>query len=291
MLPLWRSPDGHLQSMTTPYSCLFEPWLAADAAHDDLTRALSELLRASQCAAIRLEAMDSHSPATHLLAEAAKNAGRIVLSFDHFVNWYQDVCQLSWQDYLCKRPGALRTTIGRRIKQMRHRCDPDFEVLDGPDDIDAGICAYETVYQRSWKPPEPFPSFNAKLIRAFSASHALRLAILRLDGQPIATQFWIVWQGEATMLKTAYDAFYKKLSPGTTLTAMVLQRLLNEENIRTIDFGRGDDRYKADWATQRRSRVGMVMINPRHPTTWGTMLRHQLGRLLSSRTHETTRMA
>ena len=39
----------------------------------------------------------------------------------------------------------------------------------------------------------------------------------------------------------------KRYSPGTVLTAMMLRRLIEEEGVSEIDFGRGDDDYKRGW--------------------------------------------
>ena len=46
---------------------------------------------------------------------------------------------------------------------------------------------------------------------------------------------------------------------------MMLRRLLDEERVDELDFGRGDDPYKALWATRSRQRIGLLLINPRRP--------------------------
>ena len=87
--------------------------------------------------------------------------------------------------------------------------------------------------------------------------------------------------GHATVLKLAHDEACKAHSPGTVLTALMLRHLLDQEHVDHIDFGRGDDPYKQGWATQRRQRIGLLLVNPWSAAGSTTLLRHALGRLPS----------
>jgi len=93
-----------------------------------------------------------------------------------------------------------------------------FEIVTRPEDIESGIAAYESVYARSWKVPEPFPRFNAQMMRHAAGIGVLRLGLLHArpdsgGSNPIAVQLWIVMNGQASVLKLAHDAAYKALSP------------------------------------------------------------------------------
>jgi CelD/BcsL family acetyltransferase involved in cellulose biosynthesis len=151
-------------------------------------------------------------------------------------------------------------------------------LVTGGDALEPGIAAYETVYAQSWKETEPFPLFNAALMRATAAKGLLRLGLFWHDGLPVAAQIWVVDNGQATVLKLAHDEAAKAASPGTVLTALMLQHLLDQEHIVWIDFGRGDDPYKRLWAGERRQRIGVVLANPRHPRGLAFLARHALGR-------------
>jgi CelD/BcsL family acetyltransferase involved in cellulose biosynthesis len=106
----------------------------------------------------------------------------------------------------------------------------------------------------------------------------LRLGILRRDGRPVAAQYWIVAGGTATVLKLVHDEAARAISPGTVLTAAMVRRLLDHEGVQELDFGRGDDPYKAHWAPQQRLRTGVVLANPRRLRGLAALLRHLLGR-------------
>jgi CelD/BcsL family acetyltransferase involved in cellulose biosynthesis len=59
----------------------------------------------------------------------------------------------------------------------------------------------------------------------------------------------------------------------------MLRHLLDTEHVGRIDFGRGDDTYKQGWATQRRQRIGLLLVNPWRVTGAIALLRHAGGRV------------
>ena len=92
-------------------------------------------------------------------------------------------------------------------------------------------------------------------------------------------QFWIVEHGRATVLKLAHDEAFKAHSPGTVLTAWTIRHMIEQEHVTELDFGRGDDLYKQGWATNRRQRIGLMLINPRFAGGMMALARHTVGRL------------
>jgi hypothetical protein len=261
------SADGEFVSLTTPYTCLYHP-LATTA--DDFAE-FADACRAWPTT--RLDALPEDWQQLDTCIGAARSAGLAVRRFNHFGNWHEAVRGQTWKSYLAERPGQLRETIRRKLRRTT-----GFELVTGGDRLEAGIAAFEAVYRRSWKEAEPFPDFNAELIRTVAPLGMLRLGILRDGDTPIAAQLWIVERERASVLKLAHDETFKAASPGTVLTALMLQRLLDEEHVPEIDFGRGDDTYKSAWVRQRRQRIGVVLANPRHPRGMMFLGRHALGR-------------
>ena len=275
VFPMLRDPaDGDIRALTTPYTCLYAPLLTGPAR----ARMLNAFVRyCRRFPTTRLDALDTADAAA--IAESARAAGLFVAYFDHFGNWHEDVAGLGWEGYLARRPGALRETIRRRTKRVERMTGARFALFDGGKDTETGIEAFETIYARSWKEPEPFPLFNAALMRAAFAMGNGRLGVWWIDGVPAATQFWIVEHGQATVLKLAHDEAFKTHSPGTVLTAWMIRHLLEQENVTALDFGRGDDPYKKDWVATRRQRVGLLLINPWRPRGALALARHTAGRL------------
>jgi CelD/BcsL family acetyltransferase involved in cellulose biosynthesis len=154
-----------------------------------------------------------------------------------------------------------------------------FDLLTAPADMGRATDAFESVYRRSWKQPEPYPSFNAALIRAMADSGGLRFGLWSIGDQAVAVQLWVVRAGRAIVLKLAHDEAWKAHSPGTVLTALMLRHLLDTERVDQIDFGRGDDDYKSGWAALRRQRIGLLLVNSWRPKGAVTLLRHMAGRM------------
>jgi hypothetical protein len=279
LLPMLRT--GHrLSSLTTPYTCEYMPLFAAElnqSARIAAMAAFGALCRPS--GSVRLDALPVEWAHLGDLEAGVRQAGLRVLRFDHFGNWYEDVATLDWSAYLLGRPGALRETIRRRLRRAEKLPGARFDLFTQPAQMDQAVEAFESVYSRSWKDAEPFPTFNAALMRTTAALGLLRLGVWSIGAQPVAVQFWVVKDGRAIVLKLAHDEAFKAHSPGTVLTALMLRHLLDKEHVAAIDFGRGDDAYKQGWVTQRRQRIGMLLVDPWQAAGAADLLRHTAGRV------------
>ena len=276
VLPLLAGPGG-AGSLTSPYSVLFQP-LVDPAAAFGLGREAGRLLR--RWPVLTLDALDPGWPGFVPFLAGLRRAGLLALRFDHFGNWHEAMAGRDWAAYLADRPGALRETI-RRKSRLAGREGVRFTVAATPDALPDALDAYESVYARSWKVPEPHPHFAAALLRRLAPLGQMRLGVMWRGAMPLAAQYWTVEDGVATVLKLAHDDAAKALSPGTLLTAHMIRGLL-DGGVRELDFGRGDDPYKRQWAGDRRQRIGVVLANPLHPRGLAAAARHGLGRLLKA---------
>ena len=202
---------------------------------------------------VQLEALDADTLAE--IAVSLRAARLLTLRYSNFGNWHERAAD--WPSYLAARPGPLRETIRRRLRAVADgRLRPDFTHSD------SALSAYEEVHRSSWKLPEPFPAFAPRFLRDAAEAGILRMSVLQHENRPVAAQYWTVENGTATVLKLAHDESLKRLSPGTVLTALTVQRLFEQDGVTEIDFGRGDDAYKQLWAGARRQRMGALIINP-----------------------------
>ncbi len=278
LLPLLQRGGGSLGSLTTPYSQDWRP-LGGIAAMYEAGRDLGRGLRGG--APARFEAMDPDASAVAPLLAGIRGEGLRLLRFDHFGLWREDLPEgAGWEGYLAGRPPALRNTVTRKL--ARAAATFGFEMIAAPGPaLEAGIAAFEAVRARSWKPVEPFPDFDAALMRGLAATGELRLGVLRdrADGGAVAAQYWVVSAGHALVPKLFHVEALRAASPGTVLTAMMIRHLIGTDGVRVIDFGRGDDAYKRLWAGTRRQRIGVLAVDPRHPAGLAALLRHAAGRL------------
>lgn len=276
MLLALQRGAGQVSGLSGPYTCLYRPLIAPGLGGAAIAAAAAALAMHVRPAGLcRLEAMDAAAPWFADFEAGLRRGGMWPMRFDHFGNWSESVAGLDWAAYIAGRPGLLRETVRRK---MRRGMGMDFSIVTG-EGLEEGLAAYEDVYARSWKVPEPFPRFNATLMRNAAAEGTLRLGLLREDGRTVAAQIWIVAGGRAMVSKLAHDETMKSASPGTVLTARMVRHLLDEERVEMLDFGRGDDPYKKSWTVRREQRIGLLLANPLSARGAVALARHALGRL------------
>ncbi|MDO9710539.1 GNAT family N-acetyltransferase [Paracraurococcus lichenis] len=284
LLPLLRQGGrlgGRLAALVSPYTLDWRP-LAAPGADAAVLRAAGAALgrRLRRRPPTRLDTLDPEAPGLVPLLEGLSAAGLRPLRFLHTGNWHEALAPgTGWEDYLAGRPPALRNTIARKLRAAR---GAGLDWLAAPGRaLEEGIAAYADVRARSWKPDEPFPEFDAALMRVAAGLGVLRLGVLRdAAGRAMAAQYWILDRGgrRATVLKLAHAEDSRAASPGTVLTARMIRRLL-EEGTAELDFGRGDDDYKRLWVGARRQRIGLLLADPMHPAGLLALARQAAGAL------------
>jgi len=279
LLPMLAGPGRRLCSLTTAYTTLFQPLAAPDATDAGLHAAGAAAGRLCRALPhVTLEALDPDWPGLPPFLAGLRAAGLGVRRYLHFGNWHQPVT--TWDAYLEARPGPLRETIRRKSRACARMPEVRIEVVSGRDALAPALEAYESVYARSWKQPEPAPGLAAALLPRAAEAGALRLGVMWSGSQPVAAQYWIVKNGVATVLKLAHDDAWRALSPGTVLTAHMIRRLIVEDMVQDLDFGRGDDAYKRSWASLRRQRIGVLLAPVWRPHGAAILFRHDVGKLL-----------
>lgn len=258
-----------VESLSNYYTALYAPALAPGLKARDLVPLLRAVLRAhAPVSSLRFAPMDRESRPYRLLLGSLRDAGLAPFEFFCFVNWQLTAFD-DWASYQASRHGTLRSTIKRQGKKFSHD-GGTMEVIEGGADLDRGIEAYEQVYAHSWKKPEPYPVFVPGLARTCAASGWLRLGVAWINGKPVAAQIWIVANGKASIYKLAYDEDYKSYAPGTLLTALLMQHVMEQDQVLEVDYLIGDDSYKRAWMNQRRERWGVVAYNPKtFAGAWG----------------------
>jgi hypothetical protein len=283
VLPCERSSGGvaAITGLTSFYSCDFRPLIApgadASATAFALGRAVSEELHRHPV--VGFDSLDLTHAETAGFVAGLKRPGRVLLRYAHFGRWWEDVTGRTFADYMAARAGALREVVRRKGARLAREGAILTMIGAGANDetVEQGIADYETVYAASWKKPEPFPGFQPALMRNLARAGWLRLALCHVGGKPIAAQLWTLVGGTATVLKLAHDQAFDAYSPGTVLTDFAIGRLMEGETMRMLDFGRGDDPYKAGWTTNRTQHFGVLSVDiAKRP---GQVARHWLGQL------------
>ena len=243
-----RHPQA--EAYATWYSLRFDAIGSRDQA---VLTALAAALRDGGLARVELAPLEDPEP----LRQAFRGAGWIAFARPCAANWRIDTAGLDFEAYWAKRPARLRNTARRRARGAAL----DIAIHDRFDE--AAWADYEAVYRASWKPEEGSFPFLRALAEQEGAAGTLRLGIARHDGVPVAAQLWLVENGEAVIHKLAYAEAAKAMSPGTLLGMEMFRHVLDKDRVRLIDYGNGDEPYKADWMEERRTLWELTVWNPR----------------------------
>ncbi|MET0116120.1 MAG: GNAT family N-acetyltransferase [Sedimenticola sp.] len=212
-----------------------------------------------------------------LLEKNFSKFGWVLQKYRSFGNWYLPCKGMTFDQYISERPSQLKNTLQRKRRQFDRLPGSRLEIYTDLSEVEYAVSAFNNVYERSWKRPEPYPKFIDGLARLCSERGWLRLGIAWLEDKPIAAQLWIVSGKTASIYKLAYDEDYQRLSAGTILSAYLMEYVLDVDKVAEVDYLTGDDEYKSQWMSHRRERIGLMAINPR--SFWGILLilRHSGG--------------
>ena len=273
-----------LSSLSNYYTTLFEPLIDPNHGAQDTLGPLARTLCAGRPAwdVVNLKPMLRDSPVFSELVQSLEHAGMVVQTYFCAGNWYCPLDGKSYQEYLAGLKSSVRNIARSKNKKLERSGRARVEITTGSDGLDAAIEAYEKVYAASWKVPEPYPLFVPGLIRTCAEMGWLRLGVAYVDNVPAAAQLWIVKDGKAAIYKIAYDRKFADLSVGSYLTMQLMERAIDGDRVREVDYLSGDDRYKRDWMSHRRELWGILAMNPRTIGGLLSIVRHVGGRALKT---------
>ncbi len=262
--------NGRLESLTNWYNFTWHP---IGSSAPDVLSALAADLKNRTHRITMWPVADETGEAT-ALETAFADAGWRVLREQCDHNHVLEVKGRSFADYWAGRPGQMRTTLKRKAKKV------DVEILTSFDS--AAWADYETVYQSSWKPEEGDPDLLRTFAQQEGVAGRIRLAIARHEDKVVAAQFWTVESGVAYIHKLAHLEEHKKLSAGTTLSAALFEHVIDVDKVDVVDFGTGNDPYKAHWMEHVRPRYRIDCLDPKQPKAWPALAKRLIRRLAPS---------
>lgn len=263
LMLLWPEPGSARRwlALNNYYASLHSPMASTSIDRVAAARALVAQLNAlrPRIATLNLSPLASGDEDNKRLAGALAETGWFLRRYFCFGNWTLPCEGLGFERYMAARDSQLRNTYARKAKKFL--AAGTLEICTAPEDVDAAMDAFEAVYAKSWKQPEPYPNFMRGWAHCCARRGWLRLGVARLGGVPIAAQFWFTIERNAYIFKLAYDEAHAKWSAGTVLTAHLFQHAMDVDRVVEIDYLTGDDPYKQTWMTHRRERVGLMACN------------------------------
>jgi hypothetical protein len=257
-LPLRVEKPGDVAGLTNWYSFKIRPLYTGDGDRGAALRTLFHNLRrtAAQLTLYPVAAPDD-------LTAALRAAGWWVKTTPAGDRHWLDLGDMDHDSWWADRPGALRNTVQRKAKKGI----VDIQLLTAFDD--GSWAAYEQIYAASWKPDEGHPALLRAFAEAEGARGTLRMGIARIDGIPVAAQYWTVEDGTAFIHKLAHIEDSLKASPGTLLSAALFRHVIEVDGVKRVDFGTGNDVYKRDWMNRHDPLWRIEAFNPSRIAAWG----------------------
>ena len=260
---------GRIAPLRNWYSFTWRELAPAGPQGDRLLEAIARQLK-TRGWRVTLEPVPGEDGSAERLARAFTAVGWKVAAEPCDINHVLPVQGRSFAEYWESRSGPLRTTLKRKAKKVQTQVLTHF---------DADVWAeYEAIYAASWKPAEDQPAMLLAFAKAEGAAGRLRLGVARADGIAVAAQCWTVENSIAYIHKLAHLESRKPLSAGTTLSAALFAHVIDIDKVALVDFGTGDQSYKADWMEAVRPRFRIDCLDPAQPKSWTALAKRLLRR-------------
>jgi len=249
-----------LASLSNYYTMEFGPVVRPGADTRAVCTALANCIGAERPRwnSVSFDYLKESNAASTTFVDSLRQAGFEVLRHHQYENWYLDCLDTTFDEYFAARPSRLRNTVERKGRKLYKSHQVKYVLYRyQSDNIERGVSDYVTVYNSSWKQPEPHPGFIPELARRLAAHDCLRLGVLYVDGKPVAAQFWITTAGEACIYKLAYDEQYAEMSVGAVLSREMFKQALDVDRVARIDYGVGSEAYKREWMSSSQEIFGV----------------------------------
>jgi CelD/BcsL family acetyltransferase involved in cellulose biosynthesis len=247
---------------------------------------LSELLRLlERVDLLDVKGFDGTSPmATELSASAPRPASvrRLERSRSPYL-----ALSGSWDDYLRSRSGNFRKHLRKYWRLLEQSGTMEVECMTPGADAVAQMADVFAVNEASWKAERGTNLFREPRVRAFfaelvselAAREAIDLHTVRLDGRLAVYELCFDFGGRLFSYNGAYRADLGSGSPGTALTASVVESAFARGRTE-YDMCRGLESYKLRWSETQRSEeqlfVPAARLSARVRTWLGPFLKAKL---------------
>jgi CelD/BcsL family acetyltransferase involved in cellulose biosynthesis len=171
---------------------------------------------------------------------------------------------------LGQREGDYPAGVSRRFMKDLRRCRRRLEergaveltVHEHAAGLDLALAEFVALEASGWKADlgtavasrEASLRFYADLAGWAAQRGWLRLAFLRLDGDPIAAELDLEYAGRLYALKCGFDTEFRSFGPGQLLTHLCIEYAA-EAGLASYEFLGTDEPYKMHWTSTTRERA------------------------------------
>jgi hypothetical protein len=210
---------------------------------------------------VNLQSLNAESPAYDAIVKAlqARDGEQLKLS--------DNVRPFVTREFGVKRSGSTRKKLRQDWNRLSVLGTVDIVNDRTPGGVQEAFEAFLTLEAESWKGTQGTAllcdkhdaAFVRRLIRGLAEQRHASVALLRIDGRPIAAQVLMYCGTTAYTWKTAFNAEYAKYSPGVLLIDKVTEELFSTPGIDAIDSCAAEESFMAQLWAGRRNMVDLLV--------------------------------
>ncbi|GAA5180439.1 hypothetical protein GCM10025771_24940 [Niveibacterium umoris] len=187
--------------------------------------------------------------------------GRQLASIDYIETAWIDV-EGSFDDFWAQRGKNLRTNVRKqRAKLEDEGIQLSLDILTDAASVEAAVREFGSLEASGWKAGAgtavqlgtPQGDFYRDMLTAFCARQRGEIWRYRFGESVVAMDFSILSGDTIVVLKTAFDATHKTVSPATLLHHDAFRALFERGTIRRIEFYGRVMEWHTRWTTQQRT--------------------------------------
>ncbi|HET8948354.1 MAG TPA: GNAT family N-acetyltransferase [Candidatus Polarisedimenticolia bacterium] len=183
---------------------------------------------------------------------------------------------LSWSSYLQGLGPSHRANLNRRVRTLTRDHDVAFEAAGTEPERRRAFEALVALHnaRRAELGSDAFDrpgrvAFHDRFSALALEQGWLRLFVLRLDGQPVASLYGLRYRDVFSFYQSGFDPSWAHLSVGLVTMGWSIRQAI-DEGASEFDFLHGEESYKSLW-TQTRRPLGRLEIYP--PRAAGALAR------------------
>lgn len=237
--------------------------LALICPHENADRLVKPMLDFIKPAFIRLDIVQKQNPLP--LVSHCKTAGWRIVRNGGKQSPYVNVC-CNWDTYWLGISSRYRRNYLRNSRKMLRELSARTILATTVEEVNEWLPAMVRLEQSSWKSatgifsPASIEQTRQRLL-ALAEADKLRLFILAADRQLVAYNVALFHQNRLWYYNSAFKAKYRALSPGVYLMVEMLKYGFDYQ-LKSVELLGGRQRYKDEWAKQRRQRTTAYLFPP-----------------------------
>ncbi|MFN3648478.1 MAG: GNAT family N-acetyltransferase [Armatimonadota bacterium] len=241
----------------------WEPWVTAafaQALAGELADAWDELyLTALPAESLRARELPALLGKRGCRAEALARTPGVYVSLED-----------GWEAAQARMHAGHRKSLRRRRRRLEEAGEVRFDWATGPQELRERWPILRSLHERGWAArggtgcfhSAPFREFHRQVTEYLLPRGGVRLAVLSLNGEPLAADFYYLYHGRVYAYQAGLDPERgRQLSAGTIGIACGMEAAA-AEGLEEYDFLRGVSEYKTVWSDARREQLTLRIARP-----------------------------